>query len=144
MIKKVIRTLAFIIIVVLLMGGFLMTINPIRRSTGSIRRSLLREMPIGTSMEDVIQIIESNRAWTLKVVQMEFGLVLSPVGNNMIPIRDVNPSGFPNSPVVGEKSIRIHMGRYITFTWVDVEAYFAFDGEGYLLDIFIRKELDVI
>ena len=139
--KKRICIIVTIFLIIALWVVIPLIMNPLRRSTGWIRKDLLQQMPIGIDMEDVIRIIEDNEAWTL-VVQRNFGLLLCSDGRT--PIRSLNPERFPDSPSIGEQSIRVYLGTYITFTRVAVEAYFAFDGEGYLLDIFIRKDLDVI
>lgn len=128
-----------VIVVVMVMIGLS---NPLRKPQEQIRASMLELTPIGTSMEDVLKVIGSNKKWETMYVndkngvsQGEFGKV----GEN-----------------IGEKSIRVMIGKYnfdpqfdkdeilgsILYTFIDryVSVYWAFDEDSKLIEISVRKD----
>jgi len=113
--------------------------NPLMRTEASIRRHLLNIMPVGTSFDDVIDIVESNDNWTIRGRSGSSGVVLHPTLS--IPM-----SGMPTDrfPVVGEQHIQIHLGMHNFVLRSDVTAYIAFDENGKLIEIFVRRDRDVI
>jgi len=115
-----------------------MITNPIRRTNVGVRRDLLRNIPIGTSLEDAINIAEKNNRWTIRVVRERFGVVLE---------EHLTPSRAPFSTdqisnAIGKKSIEIHLGHYSMILRVDVTAFLAFDENNELIEIFILREYD--
>jgi len=98
--------------------------NPLRRPADEIRAELLELTPIGTSMADVIKLIDSNETWEWWD-------------------RRVVPAGFPTGVTVddrvGEQSIRVELGSYQSFYRAFVTAWWGFDEHGYLIAIRVRK-----
>lgn len=119
----------------------LAVINPLFRTENGIRRYLLRITPIGTSMEDVIRIANDNDRWEVKYTDMNYGFTLYP--NSSFPSR-AHPRTSPRSTVIGEKSMRVHLGTFDMIIRFDVTAWYAFDADGKLIEIRVRREFDVL
>ena len=111
------------------------------RPESTIRRDLLRITPIGTGKEDVIYVI-SEREWTLRWVRETSGYFMNRGRASDGPNHFMIESG--ESFEVGTQSIRIHLGRFHIIFAVDVDVYYAFDEYSKLIDIAIRREMDVI
>lgn len=106
------------------------------RPESAIRRDLLRITPIGTSMEDVLEVIE-EREWTLRWARNTAGYYKSShfVGEGPHSSECVE---------VGTQSIRIHLGRFREIFPVYVDVYYAFDEDSKLIDIAIRRDMAVL
>lgn len=104
--------------------------KPLRHSSAKIRMALLRETPLGTSIEVVTSHLRANG--------------LTPELNNDV--------GFYRGPwgqgeVVGRRHIRVHMGTYRKipfFLKTDVDAFYGFGEEGTLIDIWVKKDVDAL
>ena len=103
------------------------------RSSESIRRNLLRITPIGSSMEDVIRIAYENDDWTIRRVSEDYGVFFWP--NSSRPSSCIPGE---NCTIVGDQSIQIYLGH--TTFGVYVSAFYSFDENGVLIDIFIRRD----
>ena len=127
------------ILAIILAAVIAMSLNPLRRSNDNISANLLRYIPIGTSMEEVIRAIDNNDNWRLRGTNTDFGI-------EMIHGRPHSASEFTPAyvDIIGDQNIRMHMGSYNIVFQRHIIVYFAFDADGYLLDIFVRKETDVI
>lgn len=97
--------------------------DPLRRSTDSIRNSLLMETPVGSDIQDVRVFLE-ERGWRDRghledrgVLKTEGGLV-----------------------TIGSRSLRAELGAYqgIPFR-THVSAFYAFDDHGKLIDLWVAK-----
>jgi len=116
--------------------------NPLRRSEDRIRANMLKLTPIGTSMEDVIKVVEGNEKWKINTVR-DYGYLLV----NGVP-------SFPYfSPIeekeydyhlIGEKSMCVYLGEYRTIFITSVEVYYAFDEDSKLIDIAVKKDMDAM
>jgi len=134
LVKVTIKILTIILIITTLVGA-VMIFNPVSRTNEGVRRYLLRIMPIGIAMEDVIRIAEENEKWSNISVREGFGVVINPI--RMSPVN--RPPDNRDIYVVGETSIRIYLGR--AFLISDVSAFFAFDENGELIEIFVHRGL---
>ena len=110
--------------------------NPLRRPEGQIREDILEITPIGTSMEDVIKIIENNKKWEAPRIFNECGVSYADLGWPSKP----DDLALGKITVIGEKSIRTIFGRYQAFFQVLVDVHWAFDENAKLIDIFIQKD----
>jgi hypothetical protein len=107
--------------------------NPLRRSEKSIRTSMLKLTPVGTGMEDVIGVIESNENWAYYIRDIGYVFVYD---------RPSKRAPISNEPVVGVKSIVVHIGEYHAFFLTDVSVFYAFGKDSTLIDIAVLKETD--
>jgi len=99
---------------------------------------MLRSISIGMSIGEVICIAEKNNGWTIQHINENSGVGLH--ATLLIPVG--SPLGF-NDPIIGEQSIRLHLGTYRNIVRVHVGAFLAFDENSELIEIFIRKERDL-
>ena len=109
--------------------------NPLRKPTEQIEKDLKNLIPVGTSMDDVIRLIENNGKWTMRYVRETSGYVLDSTGR---------PSEGGNGVKVGEKSIRVALGSYGAIFTTGVSAWFGFNEENLLVGIAVRKDRDFL
>lgn len=139
--KKIIFRFAKIGIVITLLVVTALTLNPLMRPSANIRRYLLQITPINTSIEDVICIANSNPNWSIITVREEHGFTLQP--RTFSPMR-IHPAAMTREfPIVGERSVIVHLGTYHAPMRVDVTAFYAFDENGKLIEILVLKEVDM-
>ena len=99
----------------------------LRKPEEEIKDNILKITPLGTSMEDVLKVIETNKKWKIDW------------------IRDKYPSNFTNlnaDTIIGNKSAKAYIGHYYNPFLTDVEIYWGFDEEDKLIEIGIRKTKD--
>ena len=99
--------------------------NPLRQPKEQIRESILEITPIGMSMDEVIRVIESNKKWKIIRANYEQGY---------------RKPGTVDA-IVGEKSIRANIGKYINFYETYVSVYWGFDEGSTLIDILVHKTI---
>ena len=115
--------------------------DPLMRSESSIRRYLLRSTPIGTSMSDVIFDAILHPEWSVQLIDRSYGVVLFP--SSSVPTRMPGRWASPEN-IVGYMSVEAHLGTRRMIVRFDVTAFYAFDSDGKLIEILVRKEFDVI
>ncbi|MCL2578168.1 MAG: hypothetical protein FWE27_09000 [Defluviitaleaceae bacterium] len=98
-------------------------LNPLRHSDVRIRENILKLTPIGSTIEDVIQVIESNEAW-------EWNGRIADIGYQ---------THSNTTALTGAQSIRVTLGTYSNGFIVYVVSFWGFDEEGILLDVRIWK-----
>jgi hypothetical protein len=98
--------------------------NPLRSSEDSIKNSLLRDVPIGTQMQDVILYIQKKK----------------------YKIDSINDFGFPDKDAkyIGYKSIRSDLGDYVTIFTTNVTVFWGFDEESKLIDVRVWKIVNAL
>jgi len=122
--KKSTIIILSIVAVIILAIAIPILINPLRGSGEQIKTRILRQIPIGTSMENVEQIVEANRRWDLQRISHYSSFPGDRIGMN----------------VGGEYEMQVFLGM-IFFHQVDV--FFGFDETGYLVDVRVRKVLAI-
>jgi len=144
MIKKVIYVIRVIVIIIIIaivvfiVGSILITIlknrsNPLSRTNEQIRADMLELFPIGTSMDDVIQAIENNDDWTIRLINHRHGYSFD---------RDIPRTDNSGTIIIGEQYIKVYIGQYTPFVIIDVSLFFGFDENSMLIDIAVKKERD--
>ena len=123
-------TAVFLVTMVIMM---MMFFNPLRRSSESIRKSLLQLTPDGTRMDDVIMVINNHEKWKLRYVCY----------NESRHIRAIGVS-FENKDIAGRQSIEAYLGYYSTILDTAVYAFWDFDSNGKLVDIYVWKDKDTL
>ncbi|MBR1553882.1 MAG: hypothetical protein IJ644_00640 [Oscillospiraceae bacterium] len=148
MIRKIIRIPIFLLTIFVLYLFIFYTILffiPISHSRDSVRDYVLKEIPIGTSWNDTIKIVENNKKWNINYSTTEFGISIEPETKFTL-IGDWSP----NMEYIGEKSMKIYLGEYYAplppFLFIPtsnvVLAYLAFDKDDKLIEVGIQKEID--
>jgi len=123
--KKRIIILAIIVTVVLIVIA-VESFNPIRKSDEEITEYILTLIPKGSSMEEVIDVIESRKIYGWKWDGRIF------------------PHGIDRGlyPSYGSWSIKVNLGTYLGSFPTFVLAKFGFDENSKLIDVFVYKETD--
>jgi len=130
--KQRIKRLAYVLIGLLVFAlSFTIYIfsNPLRRPADVIRNDILRLTPIGTDMEDVLEIVNEKvqtDGWHIMDISHATGY--------FDPMRPPTADGF----IVGVQRIKAHMGRSRN-GWIAVDISWGFDEDSRLIDIYIRK-----
>ena len=113
--------------------------NPLLRSEKHIRNKMLKLIPVGTSMEDVIKIIERNKKWEIEYTSHEHGY-------SMYGGRPSEPSPeearAKEDTYIGEKSMRVYLGEYRIIFDTGVIVFIGFDGDSKLVNLHVRKDHD--
>jgi hypothetical protein len=130
--KRAIITVAVFLSVAYIAGGialcyYVVMLNYLRLPDDMIEKILYKKVPIGTSMNEAIEIIESNQ-WVIEPTRGS-GYGLLPNGQVL---HNMTPS-------VCSQSKEVTLGHY----WlgaVYVIAHFGFDDDGNLVNITVYKE----
>ena len=109
--------------------------NPLRWSKESIKARMLTLIPIGTSLEEVISVIEDNSKWKLLYSVRNYGYFC----RNGIPYRS---APINDDYAVGVKSIEVYLGEYRAVFATGVTVFYGFDEDSNLVDIAVLKETD--
>jgi hypothetical protein len=99
-------------------------LSPIRKPADEIRSALLREKPLGTQIEEVQRWLATEKG--LNVKKAETGYFT------------------PRGQTVGLRSLSTSLGEYLSYGVLatSVEAFWAFDQSGALVDVWVRKSVD--
>jgi ABC-type dipeptide/oligopeptide/nickel transport system permease component len=122
--KLMIYTLLSILVIIVAVVLLSLT-NPHRKSNEEIRDSILELTPISTSMEDVLKVVESNKKWKTEYVSYEHGISQGDLGRA--------------GTSIGEKSIRVLIGKYRNPVVVYVSVFWAFDENFKLIDVYVIR-----
>ena len=117
------------LIIVVLTNIIIEVSNPLRRSAEEITEDILELTPIGTSMENVVGVIESNKKW-------EWNGYIAPVGFLK------QPPPPEECTYVGTQSIRAFIGEYSDGFATTVTVFWGFDEDSKLIDVWVWKEKD--
>jgi len=102
---------------------------PLRRSSQAIEQSFLAETPIGSPFSEVIRKL-SDRGY--KPVPSELGFYRQELGES------------PRT--VGVSSIKVQLGDYwvVPFVTTSVDAFWGFDSDGRLIEVWVWKTTDCL
>ncbi len=127
--KKIMTYGLAVLAVTILVTVVIALLNPLRKSREQITENILKLTPIGTSMEDVIHVIESNKKWEWS--------------------GHINPNGFLKQPpppeprtTVGSRSIKVFAGDYRNIFVTSVTVFWGFDENSKLIDVWVWKDTD--
>ncbi|MCL2388466.1 MAG: hypothetical protein FWC89_13105 [Defluviitaleaceae bacterium] len=129
--------LSLVLVVILVTVIIPMIKNPIQRPRGMVRNYILEITPMGTHIDDVINIIEGRDSWTLGRVDFEMGF--SPQTS----VRPC-PERHPYLTVIGEMAVFANLGRYRAWyvmfgaPYVQVFARWGFDADGNLIEVLVQ------
>ncbi|MBR1553827.1 MAG: hypothetical protein IJ644_00350 [Oscillospiraceae bacterium] len=122
---------------------------PISRSNESVQKYVMKSLPLGTSWEDAIQIID-DKEWKLDGIYPDYGLLVSNIDSHCYGIGIA--SGDSDLENHGVKSMKIYLGEthimypqhlFLIFP-NDVSAYLAFDENEKLTEIIIHRDIDAL
>jgi len=110
-----------------------------RRPQWMIRNQILSITPLGTSIEDVIAIIENSDDFGHMHVDFERGLYRPPTGIYGLPSWIGQPARH-----VGEMYVSAHIGSYRAwYRWFHITGksiIWGFDEDGALVEVYIREQ----
>lgn len=151
-----VKTVGIIALVVILVMVVTEIFNPLRRSNEQIRANIFELTPIGTSKEQVIDLIETNGQWHKskykdlfenmydgKYQYFDYGYAIR---NGTFLIR-YHGGKYDDAEMIGKETIKAPIGTYTSFTYgipfdTTVYVYWAFDENSNLIDIAIKKDTD--
>lgn len=132
--KKITLILLFLLAIIMLVTFIPMIVHPYRRPISMVRNYILRITPIGTSIDDVIAILESRDDFGFLHINFESGFRASPADRH---------SGIED---MGEMLVSTGLGIYRNawHTWPpfiawSVGASWIFDADGKLIEVHIQK-----
>jgi len=134
--KNRVRKIFIAVIALLFLAwGLSMMVDPIRRPRPMVRNYVLMLTPLGTDIDDVLEILENREGWGRIVVNRERGIVLPTAGDR--------------STAIGNQSIRVFAGNYWPsnfpiiglIQWTTVSIFWGFDEDGKLIEVYVRKSL---
>jgi len=129
-----IAILAVIVLAVVVLFG-MQYLSPLSKSDEEIRQSVLQITPIGTNMDSVVKVIESKKEWKTTYVSYEHGVSYGDLGYPDKP-EDI---ALNRETIVGKKSIRVLIGEYNNPALVYVTAFWGFDKDSKLIDVYVTK-----
>lgn len=120
-----------LVFLLLFAGGCCIVPHHLRRSEASLKVSLLKTTPPVCSFADVWTLAEKE-GWLDRGHGTNYGFCPAYIGGP----RDA-------TEMIGVKSIRGHLGHYWVCPWrMDVTAFWGFDTDGRLIDVWIWKTAD--
>ena len=145
--KRIIKILfvflfSLVLICSLAIGMFFLFV-PLARTDKGVCNYVLRKIPIGTGMEEVVTVAEKE-AWEIREINNERGLRINDNGSVAIASKDEMLNGAENNRVriVGEKAMVIELGEFYGPFHTAVFAYLAFDENQELVEVSIRRDID--
>lgn len=127
------------LLIVVLIPVLVSLLNPLRKSDERIRDNMLTVTPIGMSMEDVIEVIESNGKWRIKHI-LDGGY--SHYRGSDVPIGPNQGADMFDGTIVGVKTIEVDIGSYNFLVFIlreEVSIFYGFDEDSKLVDLAIRR-----
>jgi len=139
--NKPIKIVLIISLVMAIIIGVQMLINPLYRLPANIENYVLRLTPLGTSMEDIVEIISNIDKWEIRFIDYENGF-----WKQGRPIPDY-PKDERERIIIGEKSIKA-VGSYRAFySFFLLESvaniYWGFDADGKLIEVYVAKYIAI-
>jgi len=121
------KRLLGVFLLVAVVGLAFIGCSSLRRSEGTIRGHLERLTPLGTQYDVAVQTLEHHFSHVQKNETTGF-------------LRQENGQ----QEVVGVKSIQVHLGEYrnVPIGSTSVDAYWGFDKNGKLIEIWVWKTTD--
>ncbi len=142
--KKVIKIIVIVMVSLILLpfvafGIQLLTV-PISRPNEAVRSYVFRQMQIGTSWGDALEIINDEK-WEIRGKDTEHGLRINDSAGNVSFASD-DEIITANIRIVGVKSMCVELGEFYGPFHTAVFAYLAFDENDKLIEVKIRRDID--
>lgn len=125
--------------------GILLLTVPISRPNEAVLSYFYRKVPVGTSWDEVLEIID-DKGWEIKKLDTEHGLcIYDGAGATAFATEDRlarREKSASESRVVGAKSMFVELGEFYGPFHNAVFVYIAFDEDDKLIEIVIRRDVD--
>ena len=136
--------IAIVVLCILVLGAFFLFV-PISRSDKSVSNYVLKQVPIGTSWDKAIEIIEKED-WVITQTNAKCGLRINDAaGNVSFASEEETINGNEttyNSGIVGTKAMMVELGEFYGPFHTAVFAYLAFDENDELIEVAIKRDID--
>lgn len=146
-VKRVLIVITSLLVLLFLAFGTFLLVVPISRPNDSVRSYVIRKMPMGTSWDDVLEIID-DKGWKVEQTDTKHGLCIydgagstSFATEDELKYREKAPS---ESRIVGVKAMFVELGEFYGPFHTAVFAYLAFDENDELIEVTIRRDIDGI
>ncbi|MDE7121611.1 MAG: hypothetical protein K2O42_05565 [Oscillospiraceae bacterium] len=128
------------ILVILLLSLILQFLTiPISRPDNAVRSYVLHKIPINTSWDETVSIID-NESWKI-VSTHDGGLRINYEAQHV----DFDfQHGANKGKLVGVKSMEVKLGEFYSPFHTAVFAYIAFDENDKLIEVYIRRDIDAL
>jgi len=137
-VKRRIIIYIFIVLSVTILSIVLVSLlNPLRKPNEQLKAEMLKLTPIGTSMVDVLAVIENHDKWNIRHI-LDGGYTYiagEPIGPHQGGDR-------LHGIKVGVKSMEVDIGSYNFLVFIlkeSVSIFYGFDEEAKLVDIAVRR-----
>ncbi len=131
--KWFVLTVLIIVSFIAIINATMIVKNPLRKTNEQIKNMILEIFPKSSEMDYIVEKIQLDyKNWTVRAMSNERGY-------------GVDSKGAPTEDGiirVGDKYIRVHLGRYFSPFETNVVVYFAFDGNSKLIEVSVRKDTD--
>lgn len=141
-IKKTILITIAALISLIVICNFFINIFPLMGTEVSVSKYVLKSIPLETSYEEAIEIVDNHKKWEIRAENLNGGLSIYPSGN--IGFESSNDKDDPNIEIIGEKALDIFIGEYYAPFCVSVRAYLVFDENDKLIGVRIRNDVDAL
>lgn len=133
---------SLVLICSLAIGMFFLFV-PLARTDKGVCNYVLRKIPIGTGMEEVVTVAEKE-SWEIREINNECGLCINDNGSVSVASKDemINGVQYENDRIVGENAMVIKLGEFYGPFHTAVFAYLAFDENQELVEVSIRRDID--
>ena len=141
--KKIILISVCLTLVLIIWGGVIMSgILLFRMPASYIEHKLSKEIPLGSSIQEVQEIILQHEEWDSNKLGEKFRVYSHGTiyGSDGKVVRNYGGQLESGEYYVGTQQIKVHMG-HSWFWFTDI--YFAFDENDKLIDIAVYKEFAI-
>ena len=146
--KTILKRIAAVVVSIALLPfvfcSIFLLVIPISRPNKAVRSYIMRKIPVGTSCEKSIEIIE-KKGWKIETLQTDCGLCINDAAGyaEFASIDEmINGSDNKNERIVGVTAMYVKLGEYYGPFDTAVFAYLAFDDNDELVDVAIRRDID--
>lgn len=116
--------------------------NPLRWPETMLSRHIIRSIPLGTHIDDVLYYIENNRNWNVSLVNSGYRIGDFAESPNITRGRGNKWQTGTSETGYYRYHFLARIGSYRNISETSVGAIFVFDENGYLIQVFIRKDSD--
>ena len=108
---------------------------PVKPRNFLVRQYVYTKIPIGTTIDEAIDIVEKDKKWELVWVNMNHGIIIDEYEDGLW-LSEEDPDN------IGDKTMLIKLFQYYGPFDTTVEAYLVFDENNKMIDVAISRSVD--